>query len=97
MPLRLALAELKHPGILYRLPGRCSVIYSIFLNVQLDSLIQCLRYIFPVLLPLLHAFRQKIFDLTVNGTEIIFGPGGKLGIELGGDPQGNLFLFFCHL
>lgn len=54
---------------------------GILLNVDIQRLIQMLRYIFAVFLALPDTFREEIFNLSVDGTEIILGPGSDIIIQ----------------
>ncbi len=45
-------------------------------NVKFRLFIEVFRYIFTVFSALFDAFRQKIFDLSVHGTEVVFRPCG---------------------
>ena len=69
------------------------------LDVDFQRLIQILRDIFPILFPLTDTFGQKIFDLPVHGTEIIFCPLGNFIVKALREPQRDLFfglsLFRC--
>ena len=56
--------------------------------------------IFSIFLPLSDALSQKIFNLTVYGTKIIFCPGCDCVIQFSGETERNLLLFiifFSHL
>ena len=64
-------------------------------NVELGRFIQVLGDVFAVFLALAYAFRQQVFDLPVDGAEIILCPGSDLGIKRFRNAQRDLF-FFCH-
>ena len=69
----------------------------ILFNVQFDWLIEMLRNIFTVLFTLSDAFGEKIFNLSVNGTEIVLCPGCQLIIQRFRHAERDLLLrFFCH-
>lgn len=54
--------------------------------------------VFAVFLPLANAFGQKVLDLSVYRTEVIFSPGGDGIVELGGEAQWYLlFLIVSHI
>ena len=52
-----------------------------------------MRHGLAILFSLLDTFREKIFDLSVHGTEIILCPRGDRSVKLRRKTQGNLFLF----
>lgn len=54
--------------------------------------IQMLGNVFSILLTLLDAFRQKVFNLAVNGAEIIFCPRRNRIIQFFIQPQRYLLL-----
>ena len=56
-----------------------------------------MRHGLTILFSLLDTFREKIFDLSVHGTEIILCPRGDRGVKLGGKAQRHLlFLIILH-
>lgn len=65
-------------------------------NIQFGWDIQLVGNILTVLLSLSDAFRQKIFDLPVDGTEVVLCPCGNCIIELSRKAKGNLFFVVCH-
>ena len=54
----------------------------VLLNIQIEGFIDLLGYIFPVLFPLSDTFGQKVFDLSVDGTEVVFRPCGQGIVKL---------------
>ena len=54
-------------------------------------------FVFCGLLAAPHTFRQEIFDLPVNGTEILFRPLCQVCVKRGRNSQRNLLFcfFFC--
>ena len=62
------------------------------LDIQLRREIDLLADIFAVLFSLAHALAEQVFDLPVDGAEVILRPRGERGIEPGTQAQGNLFL-----
>ena len=54
-------------------------------SIRLVAFRQC---VFPV--ALFDALAEQKLNLTVDGTKIILGPGGKLIVKRGRKPQGNL-------
>ena len=67
----------------------------VLLNIQIEGFIDLLGYIFPVLFPLSDTFGQKVFDLSVDGTEVVFRPCGQGIVKLCRKPQRDL-LFLSH-
>ena len=66
----------KNPGECGTTVGRC-----------LDFLLFCFRFqrgTLPALFPVLYTFCQQIFNLTVDGAEIIFRPLGECGCPKNG-------------
>ena len=64
-------------------------------DVQLWGDVDLVGDVFAVLFALADTFGEKVFDLTVHRTKIIFGPSGDGGVELGGEAEGDLlFAFF---
>lgn len=61
------------------------------LNIQFRRHVNFIGYIFSVFLSLPHALRQKILYLSVDGAEIILRPGCNGVVELGREPERNLF------
>ena len=64
-------------------------------DIDIERLVDFVRYIFSVFLSLADTFGQKIFDLPVDRSEIILRPGGNVVVQLFRQPQRNLLLF-CH-
>ena len=55
---------------------------SVFLQkVQIEGLIQLGGDIAAVFLSLLDAFRQQVFDLTVDAAEVVLCPFSKIRVE----------------
>ena len=67
--------------VLFIIVGHLSFLLQ---KVQFEGFVQFVGAIAAVFTPLLDAFRQQILNLTVNGTEIVFGPGGDGIVKLGG-------------
>lgn len=67
----------------------------VLLDIQIEGFIDLLGYIFPVLFSLSDTFGQKVFDLSVDGTEVVFRPCGQGIVKLCRKPQRDL-LFLSH-
>ena len=61
-------------------------------NLDIERLIDILRYIFPVLSPLSHAFGEKVLYLPVDRAEVVLRPRGYLRVQLLRQAQRYLFL-----
>ena len=68
----------------FRILNTCS------LEIELGRNVDLIGDVFAVLFALADTFGEKVFDLTVHRTKIIFGPSGDGGVELGGQAQGHL-------
>ena len=56
------------------------------------------RDVFPILFSLADTFCQQIFDLSVDGPEIVLRPGCDRVIELFGQSERDLFVsVVCHV
>ena len=64
-------------------------------DVDIERLVDFVRYILSVFPALADTFGKKIFDLPVNRSEIILCPGGNVVLQFLRQPQLNLLLF-CH-
>ena len=69
-------------------PTKGTVSVFILFDVQLWGDVDLIGDVFAVLFPLAHTFGEKVFDMTVHRTKIIFGPSGDGGVELGGEAEG---------
>ncbi len=55
-------------------------------------------HIFAVFLSLFDALCQKVFNLAVDGAEVVFRPGCQSIVQIFGKTERNLFLFvICHV
>ena len=68
----------------FRILNACS------LEIELRRHVDLFADVLTVLFPLAHTFGQQIFDLAIDGTEIVLRPGGDGGVELGRKAQRNL-------
>ncbi len=68
----------------------------VLFNIKFRRFVQLMRNRHSVFLALLDTFRQKIFYLSVDRTEIVFCPCGNSIIQLCRQPERNLF-FLCHI
>ena len=73
-------------------PTKGTVSVFILFDVQLWGDVDLIGDVFAVLFALADTFGEKVFDLTVHRTKIIFGPSGDGGVELGGEAEGICFL-----
>ena len=64
-------------------------------DIDIERLVDFVRYILSVFLSLADTFGQKVFDLPVDRSEIILRPGGNVVVQFLRQPQRNLLLF-CH-
>ena len=60
----------------FRILNACS------LEIELGRQVDLFAEVLTVLFPLAHAFGQQIFDLAIDGTEIVLRPGGDGVVEL---------------
>lgn len=99
----LTLYRRKHLGYVFQM-------YNLIPNLNIKENVEVGAYlsdnpldvgnIFSIFLPLPDALSQKIFNLTVYGTKIIFCPGCDCVIQFSGETERNLLLFiifFSHL
>ena len=93
---RLELAVKARVGglVIPLLPGHCFP-DTVFSDIQFRRFVDLLPDVFPVLFPLLHAFRQQIFDLPVDGAEVVLRPGGEGFVQTLIQAQRHLLLL-CH-
>lgn len=54
------------------------------------------RNVFSVFLALPHALGQQVFDLAVDGAEIVLRPSGNGVIKLDGKPERDLFFLMIR-
>ncbi len=55
-------------------------------------------HIFAVFLSLFDALCQKVFNLAVDGAEVVLRPGCQRIVQIFGKTERNLFLFvICHI
>lgn len=72
-------------------------IFKHALKIRFRRDVRLIGDIFLILPALSDTFRQKIFNLSVYGAEIVFRPGGNGVVQFRGQAQGDLLFVFRHI